>query len=540
MADRKVFHESVVPLQGQVGPSPHGLLVQAAKPEHLADKMEVLFSLSMPKDAQAALEAKVEKGETVSPDELKRSYAPKQGDVDALVNWLKTQSFTGIHVSNDGAGVYAQAQVSQIERSLEVQMVRVTKDGLTYTAAQNAPSLPADVGAPVNAIVGLQPFRRAHKHSVLRPPRGANRVGLGLTDGTGPTTNVENAPPYLVAEILKAYGADKLTVTGAGQTIGILIDTVPADSDVQAFWQKNGVKTSATRVVKVNVTGAHLPAPSGEETLDVEWSSSIAPAATVRVYATGSLSFVDLDKGLDQILTDASSDKTMRQVSISLGLGETYFGGAGGEVATQHQKFLKLAAIGVNVFVSTGDAGSNPDQTGHGSDGPLQAEYESSDPCVVAVGGTSLQLNASGAVASETGWSSGGGGKSRYFPRPAWQHDTGVPHGKTRVVPDVSLTADPDYGACLILQGKVVQIGGTSWSAPVWAGFCALLNEARVSAGKPSLAFLNPLIYPLAKTTCFRDITDGSNGAYEAGPGFDLVTGLGVPNVAALIAALTK
>jgi kumamolisin len=78
----------------------------------------------------------------------------------------------------------------------------------------------------------------------------------------------------------------------------------------------------------------------------------------------------------------------MRQLSISLGLGETFMGSPDGEVAIQHQKFLKLAAAGVNVFVSSGDAGSNPDETGHGSAGPLQAEYESSDTFVVGVGGT--------------------------------------------------------------------------------------------------------------------------------------------------------
>jgi kumamolisin len=226
----------------------------------------------------------------------------------------------------------------------------------------------------------------------------------------------------------------------------------------------------------------------------------------------------------------------MRQLSISLGLGEVYLGGPNGEVATQHQKFLRLAAAGVNVFVSTGDAGSNPDETGHSSGGPTQAEYASSDPAVVAVGGTTLVLDAHGTVGSETGWTNGGGGKSRFFNRPKWQT---VPLGGTkRLVPDVSLTADPDNGAFLLLAGKVVQIGGTSWSAPVWAGFCALMNEARIKAGKAALPFLNPLLYPLAGKTVLRDIMTGSNGHYDAQPGYDLVTGLGVPNVKELISAI--
>ena len=114
-----------------------------------------------------------------------------------------------------------------------------------------------------------------------------------------------------------------------------------------------------------------------------------------------------------------------------------------------------------------------------------------------------------------------------------------MPAGTERLVPDVSATADPNEGAFLIFQGRVVQIGGTSWSAPVWAGFCALINEARTKAGMQPLPFLNPLIYPLAGTACFRDIRQGSNGAFQAGSGYDLVTGLGVPNVKELIRALT-
>ena len=224
------------------------------------------------------------------------------------------------------------------------------------------------------------------------------------------------------------------------------------------------------------------------------------------------MAFVDLDLALDRILADVTSEPGMRQLSISLGLGETYMAGPEGEVATQHQKFLRLAAAGVNVFVSSGDAGSNPDDTGHSPTGPVQAEYESSDPCVIAVGGTSLTLTPNGSVADETGWTGSGGGKSIFFPRPPWQKGLGMPTSNVRLVPDVSVAADPETGALLVLHGHVTQIGGTSWSAPVWAGFCALLNEARASAGASPLPFLNPSLYPLMSTACFRDIRSGSNG----------------------------
>jgi len=534
MNNRKLFADSIVPLPDQTGFTPLGSMVHAAENAQRAEPMTILFSLGIPKDAQAQLEEKVAKGEIVPPDELNKTYSANSADAESLVTWLKSQGFEIVQQSPDG--IYASAPAEQIERSLGVNMVRVTKDGLTYTAARDAPSLPEEVAKSVRSIDGLQPFRQAHRHIRRRAPKAGNHAvanGVG-----GPATNIQNAPPYLVPEILQAYNADGLPVTGRGQTIAILIDTLPADSDLTAFWQKNNVSVTLQQIQKVNVKGGVLPPIEGEETLDVSWASGIAPGATVRVYASGSLAFVDLDRALDRIIADLPGNPGMRQLSISLGLGETFM--SKGEVATQHQKFLRLAAAGVNVFVSSGDAGSNPDASGHSSAGPLQAEYESSDPVVIGVGGTRLTLSAGGTVASETAWAGSGGGKSVLFSRPPWQKGTGVPAGTQRLVPDVSLAADPNTGAFLIVSGQVDQIGGTSWSTPVWAGFCALMNEARASAGKPPLPFLNPLLYPLIGTACFRDVVSGSNGAFQAGPGYDLVTGIGVPDVREIIRTLTQ
>jgi kumamolisin len=538
MDQRKVFHDSVVPIPVPSGPAPNGLMVQQASSEHRAERMTLHFSLALSPEVEAELEARVAGGETVPAGELS-GYGAATADADALAAWLRGQGFEIGSISADNTSIYATAPASQIEESLQVQMVRVSRDGFTYTAARNAPSLPVSVGAAVQAIGGLQPFRQAHKHSRRRLPRNANRTGLGAAAAGAPepSPSISNAPPYLPSEILTAYDAAGLGLDGSGQTIAILIDTFPADTDMQAFWQQAGLPVTLAQIEKINVSGGQLPPPEGEETLDAQWTSGIAPGATIRIYATGALQFTALDQALDAIIDDIPSQPGMRQLSISLGLGETYLNGPGGEVAIQHQKFLKLAAAGVNVFVSTGDAGSNPDETGHSSTGPAQAEYESTDPCVVAVGGTTLKLAPDGTVASETGWSNGGGGKSIYFRRPAWQSAPGI-GGRSRLVPDVSAAADPDEGGLVFLNGQVQQIGGTSWSTPIWAGICALINSGRQKAGKPPLPFLNPLIYPLA-TSGFRDILTGSNGLYHATEGYDLVTGLGVPNVQDLVQELT-
>jgi kumamolisin len=157
---------------------------------------------------------------------------------------------------------------------------------------------------------------------------------------------------------------------------------------------------------------------------------------------------------------------------------------------------------------------------------------------VIAVGGTTLQFDAqSNTVVSETAWYGSGGGISRALPQPAWQASAWT-EKQYRLVPDVSSVADVRPGGFVMLNGKETTYGGTSWSAPMWAGFAALIAEAREKQGKPQLGFLPPVLYNLPRGIGLRDITSGSNGAYQAGPGWDPVTGLGVPDVKALIETL--
>jgi kumamolisin len=159
MSDRKVYEDSVTPLPDQPGLTHQGLIINSATPEQRDETMTLLFSLAIPPDVQEQLEEKVAKGEVVPIEELQRDYTPNPADTEALVSWLKAHGFQIVQMPNDGTSVYAQASIDQIEQSLGVEMVGVTKDGVTYTAARNAPSLPADVGKDVHAIIGLQPFR---------------------------------------------------------------------------------------------------------------------------------------------------------------------------------------------------------------------------------------------------------------------------------------------------------------------------------------------------------------------------------------------
>lgn len=526
MSTRKFFHDSITELPPQSGRTAAGLLIHAAEPAHMSDLLTLSFSLAPAGAAEAELARRVEQGEQISAQELDSKYGLTEADTAPLKTWLTKNGYRDVKVSSDHTNIIATAPADIVAKTLDVDFTRVTKDGITYTAARTAPSLPADVGDKVHAVSGLQPFLHLNKHRSYRHPLS---VAAAAAVATGKA--VSNSPPYLPSAILSAFDGAKLGLDGGGQTIGILIDTFPNDADLQSFWQQANVPGQLANVNKISVGTGAMPPPEGEESLDVEWTSGIAPGATINIYATGSLAFGPLDAGLQRILDDAKANASLRVVSISLGLGEQNT--PAGAIRIQSQIYLRLAALGVNVFVSSGDDGSNPQ-------GTLQVEYPSSDPSVVAVGGTTLVLNANGTIKSEAGWAGSGGGKSVKFKRPSWQSGVGVAAGSTRLVPDVAAGADPNTGALVVLNGQPHQIGGTSWAAPTWAAIVALINQARVKAGKKALPFLNPLIYPLNQSTSFRDVTGGSNGAYHSAPGHDLVTGIGSPNVRNLVKALLE
>src|SRR3954454_14100105 len=93
MSERKVFPDSVIPLPNQPGLSGNGLIVNSAALEHKDEEMTVLFSLSLPGDAQRALEERVARGEVVPPDELASKYGANQADLTRLEAWLKDHGF---------------------------------------------------------------------------------------------------------------------------------------------------------------------------------------------------------------------------------------------------------------------------------------------------------------------------------------------------------------------------------------------------------------------------------------------------------------
>jgi kumamolisin len=204
------------------------------------------------------------------------------------------------------------------------------------------------------------------------------------------------------------------------------------------------------------------------------------------------------------------------------------------------QIFTEAAALGVTVTVASGDSGSTDGET----DGKQHVDFPASAPHALGCGGTSLRITG-GQITSESVWNdgagggAGGGGISIEFPVPSYQSavqmpdnvDTGKPG---RGVPDVSGDADPETGYSILVDGAQQTIGGPSAVAPLWAGLTALMNE---SLGAP-VGFLQPQLYAASAQSGFHDITAGSNGSYQAGPGWDPCSGLGSPNGTALLKTL--
>ena len=308
------------------------------------------------------------------------------------------------------------------------------------------------------------------------------------------------------ATIKSVYGFSTSPTAGAGRTIAIVdaFDDPNAESDLAVFSNQYGLPACTTAngcFAKVDQRGgtAYPRKDAGwalEISLDVQWAHAIAPGAKILLVEADSNSFANLLAAEDYAKAHA------QYVSNSWGASE--FAGEAGYDAHFTQS-------GVSFFVSSGDAG-------------LPAEYPSSSPNVISVGGTTLHFDGSGNFTSETGWSSGGGGCSVYETATAAQAAFGQ-YGQagcagSRATPDVSLDADPASGVSVYdstrYQGQRgwFKVGGTSASAPMWAARAAVAGAITSSS------------YVYGGSITYRDITTGNNGA-PCLSGYDLCTGRG-------------
>jgi kumamolisin len=521
-------------------------IVRALTADELAAPLS--FSVSLRMRDFAGLEARLAAGGQVPFQEMEERYLPLRSDYARVASWLAAQGFTQTVPDRVHMTVFARGAVGAVARSLGVRFARVAAPDGDYTSAVSEPALPADLAPLVLCVGGLQPQNRLRHVGVAATPAPRDVVGSG----------VYVTPDNLVSAYNIPAGA-----TGAGQTIAIVGEAPVQTSDLTTFWRTTGIAQVASNVTTIDVDGGPGANPDSslvfETCLDVEWATAIAPAAQVRLYLAGNV----LDC-FQQILNDLPDYPGMTVVSSSYGASESMDGT--GALQEYAQVTATFAAAGVSVLASSGDAGSNPDQGISAGDylvsAPLGVSYPASDPNVTGVGGTTVQFTGSWDYSGEVVWndiatssSASGGGVSSYFAKPSWQAGGSVLAAQSmRCVPDVAAISTsnltnvdlggnylPQNGPApvLVFQGGTAGGAlGTSLSCPVWAAVTALINQARATSGLGPIGLLNPHLYPLAGTSAFNDVTSGTNGAYSAGPGYDLCTGLGSPNVVNLLAEL--
>jgi kumamolisin len=437
--------------------------------------------------------------------------------------------------------------------------LKMYKSGdVAYRGREGDILIPENLQGIVTSVIGLdnRPFAKPH----YRIRRGTARAaGVGATaDRSTASASVPAGftPPQLASLYIFPKNLD-----GTGQTIAILeLGGGFHPAELTTYFQNLGIATppSVTAATYTN-GGTNSPGtnaldpnnPDVEVMLDIEVSGSIAPGAKIVVYFapdTTDQSFLGV---MNAILTDTVNKPNI--VSISWGGPEDE---ATAQFRNEFDQLLQSAAsLGVTVCVAAGDNGSadfaaddpNWDKKAH-------VDFPASDPFVLACGGTQLTASST-AITKEVVWDDGkndgtGGGVSRFFALPSYQQNAGVPPAADptgpvmRGVPDVAGDAAPASGYRIICDGTsfpdpsqgIPPVGGTSAVAPLWAGLLARINQG---LGKP-VGFINPLLYAAPANATFRDITQGNNGDYKAGTGWDACTGLGTPNGQNLLQALTS
>jgi subtilase family serine protease len=341
-----------------------------------------------------------------------------------------------------------------------------------------------------------------------------------------------------------AYGIDQVTFgnivgDGTGQTIaiidagdnpGFVSSTDPnfVNSDLHKFDQQFGLPDPPS-FLKLNQQGQNGNYPPAnvagfalEIALDVEWSHSIAPGANIILIETDDNSIqslfvagANLAASLPQVSVVSMSFGFTPEDPIELTLDSLYTTPAG------HQ--------GITYLASTGDNGA-------------PGGYPAFSPNVVAVGGTTLNIDAAGNYLSESGWSGSGGGVSQFEPFPPYQSGVVTQTSTNRAMPDVAFDADPNTGVAVFdtfdngASTPWSTVGGTSLACPCWAAIVAIADQDRARIGLGTLDGVTqtlPRIYQLPQSD-FHDILTGNNG-FPAGPGYDLVTGRGTPIAQLLI-----
>jgi subtilase family serine protease len=466
--------------------------------------------------------------------EFTAQFGPSQADYDAVVQYAKSNGLTITGGSRDGMDVQVKGSVSAVQTAFHVNIH--TYQHPTENRTFYAPDREPTVNLPFNLwhISGLDNYSIPHpllvKKSDYAKAHGiaADEVVSHATTGSGPSAS------FLGSDMRAAYYGGT-ALTGAGQNLGLL-EYVGTDlADLNTYY-KNVHQTNKVPIKLISVDGtstscvntqARGNCDDTEQTLDMTQALGMAPGLSSLVMYIGSN---------DTAIISAMTTHSPLPTTIGCSWGWTPV-----DPSTLNPYFKKMAAQGQTFFAASGD---------HSTWSTKNEAWPADNAYVVSVGGTDLITSrAAGPWKSETTWADSGGGVSPdKIAIPSWQKISGVINssnkGSTtyRNGPDVAANANFTFYTCADQTACLANTyGGTSFAAPMWAGFIALANQQAAAKGKSRVGFLDTTIYPQNVTSTyakdFHDITSGKSGSYSAVTKYDLVTGWGSPK-AALITTL--
>jgi kumamolisin len=462
----------------------------------------------------------------ISRNKFAELYGADPADVEQIEQFAADYDLTVGQVDLSRRSIALCGTVANMNEAFGTQLrVFQSPDGM-YRGRTGELYIPSQLGDIVIGVFGLD----ARPQARARFRRHVEGIGPRAAGDTSYT-------PKAVAGLYSFPTAG----SGSGQTVAIVeLGGGYQASDLSAYFKKLNI-TPAPGVTAVSVDGARNQpvgdpnSADGEVLLDVEVVGAIAPRAKIAVYFAP-----NTDQGFLDAIATAVHDNVRKPSIVSISWGGAESTWTAQSLAAYDQAFQDAGLLGVTVCCASGDDGS----TDNVGDGAAHVDFPASSPNVLACGGTRLE-SSGGKISKEVVWNHGagngatGGGVSDHFPRPAYQAGAKVPvsvnptHFKGRGVPDIAGDADPATGYQIHVDGKDGVFGGTSAVAPLWAALLALINE---QLGK-QVGFLNATLYATG-TSALRDITAGSNGAYQAGAGWDACTGLGSPSGQALLTAL--
>jgi kumamolisin len=454
----------------------------------------------------------------LSVQEFTERFGPTEEDYAEVIRFAQRNGLTVTGTFPNRMVLNVTGSVANIERAFQMTMASYQHptENRTFYSPDREPA--PDLAVPLWHITGLDNFSIPHPVSLRR-----DTEVRGNTTGSGPNGY------FLGSDMRKAYYGGS-SLTGSGQSVGLLEFAGYNEADVAAYFSKVGQPLKVA-VNGVSTDGSSLSCTGRcddtEQVLDIEVAISMAPGMSqVRVYVSDT--------------SDVSMFNRMATDNISKSLSCSW-GWSPADPTSDDPIFKEFAAQGQNLFVASGDSAAYKSRSKY--------VYPADDAYVTSVGGTDLTTTGPGGLwKSETAWSDSGGGISpNGIAIPSYQKTSGVittanKGSKTlRNAPDVAAEANTDNYICYD-STCAGGWGGTSFAAPRWAGYLALINQQAVGHGRPTLGFINPAIYTIglgsSYSTDFHDITSGSNGTYSTEKGFDLVTGWGSPNGAGLINAL--